>query len=152
MTVRDLIVSGRRLFSGNADHLWKMLGDRQELAKVIPGCENITRTCRGHYQIIFNSPIASVQGRYVFGVEVVENLACQRLSVLGNGSASGTNVKFAAFIEVEDRGNKALVRWRTRIEVEGELGGLDPKILRSMVKMIADKLFDGIKDITEQTS
>lgn len=138
-------LSGETKFKESVEKIWDALHDPNVLKGAIPGCESLTLTETGEYDVVMKLGVAAVKGEYVGKVrlEDVEHASHYILTAEGSGTPGHVHARMDCKLVPTATG--CTLAWDCKAEVGGMIASVGGRVLGGVAKFMAGQFFKAVE-------
>ena len=121
---------------------YNLLQDPEVLARCMPGCDHLSRTGEGEYEMKMKMAISSIQGLFAGKVRIADPNPPQsfRLTVEGTGKVGF--VKGDGLLNLAAQAEGTEVRYEGEVQVGGMIASVGQRLMDTTAKLIIKRFFD----------
>jgi 2-furoyl-CoA dehydrogenase large subunit len=144
----------RRLLSGETialavppERVWPLFDDAVALARVVPGCESLTKTAPGRYRGVLHATVGFVSLRSDVEAAVTDRRPPSEVTLRLEGRPRGLAGSFRAVLPVrlEAATEGCVATYDLDLEVSGRLATFGALLLRQVMRRQVDQLAANIR-------
>lgn len=137
-------LKGERTLAADRGTAWDALNDIEVLKRCIPGCESITQTGEGRYDIAMTAAIGPVKSRFKGKLELADVRAPEAYTMKfdGSGGAAGFARGQARVTLSEAAPARTKLVYVTDVQVGGKLAQVGSRLIDAASAAMADKFFE----------
>lgn len=138
-------ISGEHTFNAPRQQVWNLLLDPAVLKDSLPGCEKLEEIGPDEYAATMKIGVAMIRGTFSGKVKITDKNEPSSYSMSVEGSGPQGQVSGVGSLELIDRGEKTLVRYKGDANVRGTLARVGARVVQPAAKMIVGQFFDRIE-------
>lgn len=138
-------VDGSFTFEAPVERVWAVLLSPDSLRSCIPGCEAMTATAEGHWDVTMKVGVGMVRGTYKGKIRLSDQVENKSYKLLVEGSGGPGFVRGEALVELEAAGANTQVAVHGDGQVGGTVAGVGQRMLGGVAKMLMGQFFDCLK-------
>ncbi|MBI4608727.1 MAG: carbon monoxide dehydrogenase subunit G [Candidatus Rokubacteria bacterium] len=123
------------------DRVWQALLDPAQLAKAIPGCEELEAIGEGEYKATMKVGVAAVKGTFQGKVKLSDIQPPTRYRMAVEGSGGPGFVRGEAAMELSEVEGGTRVACSADVQIGGLIAGVGQRMLGGVAKMMLDQFF-----------
>ena len=139
-------VTGEYLFEAAIAKVWDALLNPENLARCMPGCEELKPLGNDRYEATMNVRVGPIQSTYRARVSIENQVPIRSFTIKVEGSGSAGFAGANGLISLEEQEGKTLVKVRGEAQVAGTMAGVAQRLMGSVNKMMMDRLFTCLQD------
>ncbi len=130
-------ITGEYRLKGNRQEIWDVLNDPDELAKAIPGADQLIAEGPDRYRAEMSVGVGMIRGKFNGSVEVMDKVEPETYRMVVDGKGGAGWMKGDGKIALSESGENV-----TLVNVAGEahVGGLLARVGQRMVRNVANSL------------
>lgn len=131
-------ISSQQSLPISQQNAWDALNNIDVLKACIPGCESLTETEPGRYEVLITAAVGPVKAKFKGKLDLADIIPPESYTIIfeGQGGAAGHG-KGSAIVRLEDTGNNQSVLLYT---ANASVGGKIAQIGQRLVDMAAQKM------------
>ncbi len=132
--------------------VWSLLNNPEQLAKCLPGCEELIAAGNDMYRAKLSVAIAAVSGKYSGSVQILEKVEPRpavggagrmRLRIEGRGAPGF--MKGEGTLKLVAKGNETEIQYGGEAQVGGVIAAVGQRMVEGAAKIIVGQFFDAMK-------
>lgn len=144
-------VEGTYRFQASPEHVYATLLDPAALAACIPGCERLQPLDEHRYEAVMKVGVAAIRGTYKGEVEIRDQIAPERYTMLVQGRGGPGFVKGTATVRITSVGvNESEVTVVGQGQIGGMIAGVAQRLLGGVAGMMMNQFFDCLRQRLEK--
>jgi 2-furoyl-CoA dehydrogenase large subunit len=140
----DLVGQGEALLPKPPAEVWSTLFDLDGLARIIPGCREIRETEPDHFEAKLVISVAGMRSSYDAKIVLSEKIESTALRISGEAKGALGHSSGDAYIRLEDRNGKTLLRYDYRARVGGRVASVGHRMLNGVINILAKQFFSSL--------
>ncbi|WP_064262320.1 SRPBCC family protein [Variovorax paradoxus] len=135
-------LQGEQWIPAGRETVWRALDDPEQLARCVPGCEEIRRLGENEMEARLLAKIGPVRAHFsgrIRRLDVVEPQSC-RIAFEGSGGAAGM-AKGESRVTLATEGNGTRLTYTVEAAVGGKLGQIGGRLVNASARKMADEFF-----------
>lgn len=145
-------LQGSQTVPASLSAVWSLLNNPDQLAKCLPGCEELIAVERDTYKAKLNVAIAAVSGKYSGSVQILERVeprpavgGAGRLRLRMEGRGAAGFMKGEGTLELATKGNETEVRYTGEAQVGGVIAAVGQRMLEGAARILVGQFFEALK-------
>lgn len=135
---------GRYKFKAPREAVWRVLLDREALAKGVPGCQRLEEVAPDTYEATLKIGVASVKGVYSGRITIADKVAPERYRMRIEGSGAQGFLRGEGVLELVEADGRTLVTYDGDAQVGGNIAGIGQRMLGGVSKLLVRLFFHGM--------
>jgi carbon monoxide dehydrogenase subunit G len=137
--------SGSHTFAAPRERVWNVLLDPDALRASLPSTKEFRQVGNDEYEATMSVGIGAIKGTYSGKVQVRDKEQPERYRLLVEGSGRPGFLKGDGLIELEDQGEKTLVRYHGQAQVGGMIAGVGQRLLQASAQLLIGQFFKSME-------
>ncbi len=137
-------LEGEYTFDGPRDVVWEVLMDPQALGKALPGVQAMEQVSEDTYKATMNVRVGPVQGRFQGTVTMKDVRPKEGYHLVVEGQGPQGFVKGEGELELEDQGEKTLLRYSLEAQVGGRIAAVGQRLIESTARSLIRQGLDSL--------
>jgi uncharacterized protein len=140
-------ITGQYRFDGVApDTLWNFLTDAHRIAECLPGCEQLTQTGDGSYDMRMSIGIGAIRGVFSGQIRLhdLNPTTEYQMTVAGNGAPGFVNGE--GKIHLTESENATLLDYSGDVSAGGAIASVGQRMISGAARMVIDRFFKCVAD------
>lgn len=137
-------IDGNYTFEAPREMVYGMLQDPEVLAKIIPGCEQLTLTGENQYDATLEISVGPVKGKFKGTVQLSNLNPPESYTMLINGQGATGFVKGTGNVRLEEQNNGTLMTYDGDAQVGGRIVSVGQRLLDSAAKALTKQSLDNV--------
>jgi len=138
-------LEGNYTFTAPRGMVFTLLQDPEVLAKIIPGCEELTKVADNEYEAALEISVGPIKGKFK-GKVILSDLnepESYTMEVSGNGAPGF--VKGTGHVKLAEEGESTLMSYQGDAQVGGEIASVGQRLVESAAKALIKQSLEGVK-------
>ncbi len=137
-------LEGNYTFSAPRSMVFSLLQDPEVLAKIIPGCEELTKVGDNQYEAALEISVGPIKGKFKGKVNLsdINDPESYTMEVTGNGAPGF--VKGTGHVKLEDEGQTTLMSYQGDAQVGGKIASVGQRLVESAAKALIKQSLEGV--------
>lgn len=135
-------IDGQFAFAGIAsDTVWTFLTDANRISQCLPGCEKLTQTGEGSYDLQMRFGVGSISGVFSGSIRLhdLHPTSDYQMTVNGSGSPGFVNGEGTVQLTADETGT--LLRYSGDVSAGGAIASLGQRMIGGAARMVIDQFF-----------
>jgi carbon monoxide dehydrogenase subunit G len=141
-------IAGSYTFDAPPEQVWALLMDPAVIASCIPGCEAFEPTGDNSYRAKMTVAMAAITGSYDGTVTLSDIAPHSSYRLTAEGKGRPGFVKGNALVSLRADGAATIVDVASTVQTGGPIARLGQRLIGSVSKMMMDRFFGSMKDIS----
>ncbi len=137
-------LQGRYEFKAPREAVWRVLLDREALAKGMPGCQRLDEVGPDAYEATLRVGVASVKGVYTGRITITDTVPPERYRMIIEGSGAQGFLKGEGAITLVEADGRTVLTYDGEAQVGGLLAGIGQRMLGGVSKLLVRLFFHGM--------
>ena len=138
-------VSGSHTFAAPRERVWNVLLDPDALHASLPSTKEFRQVAADDYEATMSVGIGAIKGTYSSKVQVRDKEPPTRYRLLVEGSGRPGFIKGDGLIELEEQGEKTVVRYHGQGQVGGMIAGVGQRLLQATAQLLIGQFFKSME-------
>jgi carbon monoxide dehydrogenase subunit G len=138
-------VSGSHTFAAPRERVWNVLLDPDALRASLPSVKEFRQVAAEDYEAIMSVGIGAIKGTYSGKVQVRDKEPPTHYRLLVEGSGRPGFMKGDGLIELEEQGEKTVVRYHGQAQVGGMIAGVGQRLLQASAQLLIGQFFKSME-------
>ena len=138
-------VSGSHTFAAPRERVWNVLLDPDALRASLPSTKEFRQVAPDDYEAVMSVGIGAIKGTYSSKVQVCDKEPPTRYRLLVEGSGRPGFIKGDGLIELEEQGEKTVVRYHGQGQVGGMIAGVGQRLLQATAQLLIGQFFKSME-------
>ena len=138
-------VSGTHTFAAPRERVWHVLLDPDALRASLPSTKEFRQVAADDYEATMSVGIGAIKGTYSGKVQVRDKEPPTHYRLLVEGSGRPGFIKGDGLIELEEQGEKTLVRYHGQAQVGGLIAGVGQRLLQASAQLLIGQFFKSME-------
>jgi len=138
-------VSGSHTFAAPRERVWYVLLDPDALRASLPSTKEFRQVAADDYEATMSVGIGAIKGTYSGKVQVRDKEPPTHYRLLVEGSGRPGFIKGDGLIELEEQGEKTLVRYHGQAQVGGMIAGVGQRLLQASAQLLIGQFFKSME-------
>ena len=138
-------VTGSHTFAAPRERVWNVLLDPDALHASLPSAKEFRQVGDDEYEATMSVGIGAIKGTYSGQVEVRDKEPPTRYRLLVEGSGRPGFIKGDGLIELEEQGEKTVVRYHGQPQVGGMIAGVGQRLLQASAQLLIGQFFKAME-------
>jgi carbon monoxide dehydrogenase subunit G len=138
-------VSGSHTFAAPRERVWNVLLDPDSLRASLPSAKEFRQVAPDDYEATMSVGIGAIKGTYAGKVQVHDKEPPAHYRLLVEGSGRPGFIKGDGLIELEEQGEKTLVRYHGQAQVGGMIAGVGQRLLQATAQFLISQFFKSME-------
>jgi carbon monoxide dehydrogenase subunit G len=138
-------VSGSHTFAAPRERVWNVLLDPDALRASLPSTKEFRQVAPDDYEAVMSVGIGAIKGTYSSRVQVCDKEPPTRYRLLVEGSGRPGFIKGDGLIELEEQGEKTVVRYHGQGQVGGMIAGVGQRLLQATAQLLIGQFFKSME-------
>jgi carbon monoxide dehydrogenase subunit G len=138
-------VSGSHTFAAPRERVWNVLLDPDALRASLPSVKEFRQVAAEDYEAIMSVGIGAIKGTYSGKVQVRDKEPPTHYRLLVEGSGRPGFLKGDGLIELEEQGEKTVVRYHGQAQVGGMIAGVGQRLLQASAQLLIGQFFKSME-------
>ena len=135
------------LLPGNIEYIYECLNNIQILKTCIPGCETLEEESKNVLIANVVLKIGPIKAKFKGKINIDLSEAPSKYSLIGEGNGGVAGIaKGGADIELVEQGDKTLLRYDAKADVQGKIAQLGSRLILSTAKKLSKSFFQNFED------
>jgi len=137
-------MKGERLLPADRATAWRLLNDSETLKQCVPGCESMTATGDGSYDVAMTAAVGPVKARFKGKMSLADIEPPSRYRLIFEGqSAQAGFARGQARVELEAVSpQETRLRYAATAQVGGKLAQIGSRLIDAAAAATADRFFE----------
>jgi carbon monoxide dehydrogenase subunit G len=137
-------MKGERLLPADRATAWRLLNDPETLKQCLPGCESMTATADGSYDVAMTAAIGPVKARFKGKMSLADVEPPTRYRLVFEGqSAQAGFARGQASVELETVSpQETRLRYAATAQIGGKLAQIGSRLVDAAAAATADRFFE----------
>jgi len=137
-------MNGERLLPADRATAWRLLNDSETLKRCLPGCESMTATADGSYDVAMTAAVGPVKARFKGKMSLADIEPPSRYRLIFEGqSAQAGFARGQARVELEAvSSHETRLRYAASAQIGGKLAQIGSRLLDAAAAATADRFFE----------
>jgi uncharacterized protein len=137
-------MKGERLLPADRATAWRLLNDSETLKRCLPGCESMTATADGSYDVAMTAAVGPVKARFKGKMSLADIEPPSRYRLIFEGqSAQAGFARGQARVELEAvSSNEARLHYAATAQIGGKLAQIGSRLVDAAAAATADRFFE----------
>lgn len=135
---------GRYQFKAPREVVWRVLMDREALARGVPGCQRLEEVAPDTYAATLKIGVASVKGVYSGRITIADKVAPERYRMLVEGRGAQELLKGEGVLELAEAEGRTVLTYDGEAQVGGTIGAVGQRMLGGVAKLLVWLFFQGM--------
>ncbi len=140
-------IDGDYTFEAPRDQVWELLLDTDALARALPGCEGLNEVGDHEYEAVMRIKVGPVEGNYTGKITLSDLRPPEHYKMTVSGQGSGGFVQGEGTIDLEDQGEKTLMRYQGETQIGGRIASVGQRMINSVATRLINQ---GLKQLAEE--
>lgn len=137
-------VEGNYTFGAPRPMVFDMLQDPEVLAKIIPGCDELTKTGENEYEAALEINVGPIKGKFK-GKVLLSNLVPPETYTLEvNGSGANGFLKGTGNVTLAEQDKSTLMSYQGDAQVGGKIASVGQRLVESAAKALIKQSLEGV--------
>ena len=135
-------IDGRYVFEGPApDAVWKFLTDPAQIAKCLPGCEELIPNDDGSYSMTLSIGIGAIRGKFSGKIRLhdVHPITDYAMTVSGSGAPGFVNGEGSVRLAAIESGTE--LTYSGDVSAGGAIASVGQRMIGGAARMVIDQFF-----------
>jgi carbon monoxide dehydrogenase subunit G len=138
-------VAGTHTFAAPRERVWTVLLDPDALRASLPSAKEFRQVADDNYEATMSVGIGAIKGTYSGKVQVRDKEPPTRYRLLVEGSGRPGFIKGDGLIELEEQGEKTVVRYQGQAQVGGMIAGVGQRLLQATAQFLIGQFFKSME-------
>ena len=138
-------VSGSHTFPAPRERVWTVLLDPDALRASLPSTKEFRQVAEDNYEATMSVGIGAIKGTYAGKVQVRDKEPPTRYRLLVEGSGRPGFIKGDGLIELEEQGDRTVVRYRGQAQVGGMIASVGQRLLQASALLLIGQFFKAME-------
>ena len=125
--------------------VWSLLNNPEQLARCLPGCEELVAAGKDIYKAKLSVTFAAVSGKYAGSVEIRERVEPSRMRLRIEGRGAPGFITGEGTLELVAKGNETEIRYGGEAQVGGVIAAVGQRMIEGAAKIIVGQFFEAMK-------
>ena len=135
-------IEGQCAFEGIAPlAVWNFLTDANRISECLPGCEKLTQTGEGSYDLQMKFGVGSISGVFSGSIRLHDLQPTSEYQMTVNGSGSPGFVKGEGTVQLAADDTGTLLRYSGDVSAGGAIASLGQRMIGGAARMVIDQFF-----------
>src|SRR5262245_47203204 len=135
-------ISGQFSFAGvNSDALWNFLTDAHRIAECLPGCEQLTQTGDGAYDMQMSIGIGAVRGSFSGQIRLHDLKPTSEYKMTVNGNGRPGFVQGEGTIKLVGSDDGTVIDYSGNVSAGGAIAAVGQRMISGAARMTIDRFF-----------
>ena len=135
---------GRYKFKAPREAVWRVLMDREALAKGMPGCQRLEEVGPDTYEATLKIGVASVQGVYGGRITITDKVPPERYRMMVEGSGAQGFLRGEGVLTLADADGRTVLTYDGEAQVGGTVAAVGQRMLGGVSKLLVRLFFRGM--------
>lgn len=137
-------MKGERLLTADRATAWRLLNDSETLKRCLPGCESLTATGDGSYDVAMTAAVGPVKARFKGKMSLTDIEPPSRYRLVFEGqSAQAGFARGQARVELEAvSARETRLRYAATAQIGGKLAQIGSRLVDAAAAATADRFFE----------
>ncbi len=137
-------IEGTYTFDAPREMVYNLLQDPEVLAKIIPGCEQLTKIAENEYEAALELSVGPIKGKFKGKVELSELQPPEsyRMAVSGNGAPGF--VKGSGLVQLSEQEATTLMSYDGEAQIGGRIASVGQRLVESAAKAMIRQSLEGV--------
>ena len=135
---------GRYKFKAPREAVWRVLLDREALAKGVPGCQRLDAVAPDTYEATLKIGVASVKGVYTGRITIGDKVPPERYRLTVEGSGAQGFVRGEGVLDLAEADGRTILTYAGEAQVGGTIAGVGQRMLGGVAKLLVRLFFHGM--------
>jgi uncharacterized protein len=137
-------MKGERLLPADRATAWRLLNDSEILKQCLPGCESMTATSDGNYDVAMTAAVGPVKARFKGKMSLADIEPPSRYRLIFEGqSAQAGFARGQARVELEAvSSHETRLRYAATAQIGGKLAQIGSRLVDAAAAATADRFFE----------
>ena len=138
-------VTGSHTFAAPRERVWHVLLDPDALRASLPSTKEFRQVAPDDYEAVMSVGIGAIKGTYSSKVQVRDKEPPAHYRLLVEGSGRPGFIKGDGLIELEEQGEKTVVRYHGQGQVGGMIAGVGQRLLQATAQLLIGQFFKSME-------
>lgn len=129
-------LDGTYTFNAPRELVWDMLQDPDVLARIMPGCEKLTRVGANEFEGVMVIKVGPVQGSFQGNVQLTDLNPPNTYQLVVNGKGPQGIVEGNGHVHLADSDTGTLMSYTGQVQVSGRIASVGQRLMLSSAKAI----------------
>jgi carbon monoxide dehydrogenase subunit G len=137
-------ISGQHTLPASQQNAWVALNSIEVLKACIPGCDSLSETEPGRYEVLITAAVGPVKAKFKgkLGLSDINPPESYTINFEGQGGAAGHG-EGSAKVRLENKGlNQSLLHYTADASVGGKIAQIGQRLVDMTAKKMAAEFFD----------
>jgi carbon monoxide dehydrogenase subunit G len=147
-------LSGRHVLPGKREEIFERLQDPALLKRAIPGCEMLSRTPDGGYDVRIQAGFGPIKGTFN-GRVTLKDLVPPRsysMEIRGDGSPGFMTCVSKVELEPMEGGDTTEIRYESEVQVGGLLASVGMRFVPGAARLLSEQFFVALEKALREES
>ena len=140
-------LEGDHTFDATRDELWELLMDPNVIAKIIPGCEEMTAVGDDEYEAKVTIGIAAMKGSYASKINLQDKNPPESFKIVMQGKGSRGFMNAEVTLKLEEQGGKTKLHYTAENQIGGPIAAVGQRIVGAAAKMFVGQGFKSLEKV-----
>lgn len=137
-------VEGNYTFEAPRPLVFDMLQDPEVLAKIIPGCDQLTKVADNEYEAALEISVGPIKGKFKSKVLLSDLTPPESYVMLITGNGATGFLKGTGKVQLAEQGVGTLMSYQGDAQVGGKIASVGQRLVESAAKALIKQSLDGV--------
>ncbi len=140
-------ITGSYTIDAPREQVWDALNNIDVLARVVPGCQRLEQTGDNEFEGTIKIGIQTIRGTYNGRIRLEDVQPPHHYKLIANGKSANGIVDGTGIVDLEDQGDKTLLKYSGDANVAGTLASVGQRLIEGATKQMINQ---SLKALVEQ--